>query len=196
MPSHAQQKQIIDFIHSKKEWIRSKISLQKNNSADSKIKKFIEGELFPYLGQHYKLKIKEGNSVELDGDSIIIGNNDKNMTKKIFTKWYKRQTLCLIKEKIDLYGKSMNLSPKSIKITSARQRWGSCAHTDTLSFPWRIICLPANIIDYIVIHELAHISQKNHSKDFWNIVSSVLPDYKTHKKWLKEEAVNFDISFS
>jgi len=72
-----------------------------------------------------------------------------------------------------------------LRITNARKRWGSCSVKGNLNFTWRLIMAPLQVIDYVVVHELVHIKEKNHSKNFWNHVSSYLPDYKQKRKELK-----------
>lgn len=74
----------------------------------------------------------------------------------------------------------------SITIRDQKSRWGSCSSRGTLSFNYRLIFAPPTVLDYVVVHELCHLTHMNHSKDFWNMVASVMPDYKIHKKWLRE----------
>ena len=74
----------------------------------------------------------------------------------------------------------------SITIRDQKTRWGSCSGRGTLSFNWRLILAPPEILDYVVVHELCHLTHMNHSKEFWGLVSKVLPDYKVRRKWLKE----------
>jgi predicted metal-dependent hydrolase len=78
------------------------------------------------------------------------------------------------------------LKPVAIKITEARKRWGSCGSKGTLNFSWRLIMAPMEVIDYVIVHELAHIGQLNHSPTYWRKVAEILPDYKKREKWLKE----------
>ena len=74
----------------------------------------------------------------------------------------------------------------SITVRDQKSRWGSCSSRGTLSFNYRLIFAPPAVLDYVVVHELCHLTHMNHSKDFWNMVASVMPDYKVYKKWLKE----------
>lgn len=74
----------------------------------------------------------------------------------------------------------------SITIRDQKSRWGSCSSSGTLSFNYRLIFAPPIILDYVVVHELCHLTHMNHSKDFWNMVAAVMPDYKVHKQWLRE----------
>ena len=79
----------------------------------------------------------------------------------------------------------MNLYPKKVKVRSYKNRWGSCAYNGDISYNWKLIMLPEKIIDYVIVHELAHTIHRNHSKDFWSSVESIMPDYNEHKQWLK-----------
>ena len=74
----------------------------------------------------------------------------------------------------------------SITVRDQKSRWGSCSSRGTLSFNYRLIFAPPKVLDYVVIHELCHLTHMNHSKEFWNMVEDILPDYKEHRKWLKE----------
>ena len=73
-----------------------------------------------------------------------------------------------------------------ITVRDQQSRWGSCSSRGTLSFNYRLIFAPTEVLDYVVVHELCHLTHMNHSKDFWNMVERIMPDYRTHKKWLKE----------
>jgi predicted metal-dependent hydrolase len=75
--------------------------------------------------------------------------------------------------------------PGKLRISSARTRWGSCSRQGTLSFTWRLVMAPEEVIDYVVVHELCHLRHLNHSKAFWGLVEGILPDYKVRRAWLK-----------
>ncbi|MBM4351392.1 MAG: M48 family metallopeptidase, partial [Deltaproteobacteria bacterium] len=114
------------------------------------------------------------------------GQDHIEEARDLFVRWYKGEAKETIARRVDYYSHRMHLSPKGIKITSAQSRWGSCSRDNRLSFSWRMIMAPLNVIDYILIHELAHIKEKNHSGRFWNYLESFLPDYRKHRLWLKE----------
>jgi len=91
-----------------------------------------------------------------------------------------------IRERVQFYSQTMHLSPQRERITSAKYQWGGCSSRNTLSFSWRLMMAPLPVIDYIVVHELGHIQEKNHSPRFWKIVETTLPDYRARRDWLKK----------
>ena len=76
--------------------------------------------------------------------------------------------------------------PKQVRINSAKTRWGSCGPGGVLNFTWRLVMAPLDVIDYVVVHELSHLRVKDHSSKFWKVVESISPEYKKHRKWLRE----------
>ena len=92
-----------------------------------------------------------------------------------------------IPRRVEYFAKQMGVQPTDIKITSAKTRFGSCSAKDSLCFSWRLMLYPPEAIDYVVVHELAHIKEKNHAPAFYKVVASVLPDYKAREKLLKGE---------
>ena len=91
----------------------------------------------------------------------------------------------ILPKKVEYYGKCMNLAPTSLKITSAKTRFGSCSAKNGICFSWRLMMYPEKAVDYVVVHELAHIKHHDHSKRFWGLVEKYMPDYKSRRALLK-----------
>ncbi|MDD3284821.1 MAG: M48 family metallopeptidase [Patescibacteria group bacterium] len=91
----------------------------------------------------------------------------------------------IINKRVKYYSKLENIKYNKIKITNAKNRWGSCSFKNNINLSMRLAMAPIEIIDYVVIHELCHIKEKNHSKKFWNEVEKIMPNYKQNEKWLK-----------
>lgn len=89
--------------------------------------------------------------------------------------------------KTEYYARIMNVTYGRISIREQKTRWGSCSSAGNLNFNWRLILAPEEVLDYVVVHELAHRREMNHSKAFYAIVESVLPDYRQPKKWLRDK---------
>ena len=98
---------------------------------------------------------------------------------------FKYEALKIFERKTNFYARKIGVYPKKITIKSYKKRWGSCSYKEELSYNWKLIMAPEKIIDYVIIHELCHLIHFNHSKDYWEKVSKILPNYKTSKEWLK-----------
>ena len=109
-------------------------------------------------------------------------------TKRLETleKRYKNAARIRLEARTAYYQTITGGSYTSISIRDQKTRWGSCSSRGTLSYNYRLIFAPPKVLDYVVVHELCHLTYLNHSKDFWNKVASVMPDYKVYKNWLKE----------
>lgn len=148
--------------------------------------------VFYFLGKTYPLIIKPLSHPPLSFDevSFVISKTHQAKAKDLFTSWYKKQAGKIIKERTDYYVKKYNLKYKSLKITNARTRWGSCNHGGGLNFSLKLVMAPLSVVDYVVVHELAHTLHHNHSKNFWTEVSKYCPNYEEERKWLKQNGHN------
>jgi len=99
---------------------------------------------------------------------------------------YKRQAKAYIVPKVEEYALKFGFDYNKIRITSAITRWGSCSSKRNLNFSYRLILAPKEAVDYVIVHELCHLRQMNHSKKFWDEVGKIMPNYKLQEKWLKQ----------
>lgn len=182
-PFRVSLKYINGFVSAKEPWIKAKLQQAKENKVTTR--EFINGESFLYLGERYRLKVEDCDKIQLSG-VLLFPKKHLPEAKVKMIEWYKEMAREIIKERADVYSKETGWEYRTIKITSAQNRWGSCSPKGSINFPWRLVMAPIHVIDYVVVHELAHILEKNHSARFWNKVEMVLPDYKQRKKWLKE----------
>ena len=188
-PYHTPKWEIEKFIKEKESWVVQKIS-EKEKQIKEGEKTFLPGERFLYLGEWYPLEIHDsdhkGLPLRLSFGNFILNKDHIGEARDLFIQWYKREAKEKIVGRIDYYSHRLHLFPMGIRITNARSRWGSCSRDNRLSFSWRMIMASLPIIDYILIHELVHIREKNHSKRFWVTLESILPDYRKYRLWLKE----------
>ena len=187
-----------DFIEKvvfkKRFWIKEKQEIVRDRCKKVIPKEFVSGEVFLYLGNMYKLEFID------DLDMPIVFNNgfkiarkNYDIAKEILIAWYKAQAYQKISERVNWHSSSSGLRYNKIRISDAQKRWGSCSAKGNLNFSWRLIMAPLRVIDYVVVHELAHLEEKNHSKAFWNKVKIMLLDYEQYKDWLKENRHLLDI---
>ena len=183
-PYFVQDSYILNLLEKKRKWINEnflKISTKKNMYVE-------KGEIF-YLGEKYKIQLKKGinNDIVVKNSNLEITYKGKNIRfRKIIEEWYKRKCFILLEERLLFFSKKIKVEYKNFKIRSYKRRLGSCDNKKCLSFNWKLILMPKEIIDYVVIHELCHILHFNHSQLFWKEVSIYCPEYKKKKNWINE----------
>lgn len=152
-------------------------------------RQYVAGELFLYLGNPYPLFIAQGQQPPLLFDeSFKLADAAQSKASLMFERWYRTQAKMIINERVDVYARQYNFQYKRIGITSARTRWGSCSANGSLNFSWRLMMAPIEAIDYVIIHELVHTVVHNHSRQFWDKVARIMPDYQERRKWLRTHA--------
>ena len=185
-PRRATLNDIYGFIQEKTDWIlRSREKLKAIKPIPKKA--YVDGERFLFLGQEYELRLvpPQRPALKFDG-GFTLSTSAQERGELAFTKWYKTQALTIFTERVNHYANLHGLIPKEVKVNSAKTRWGSCTSAGTLNFTWRLVMAPLEVIDYVVLHELAHLKVKNHSPRFWKLVESLCPDFKHHRKWLRD----------
>jgi predicted metal-dependent hydrolase len=170
------------FVKDKQDWIDKHLSRVKQYPQLEE-KQFIDGEEFMFLGKNYSLQIVHSEEIQLT-DKLLFPFKNKRSIKKRIIEWYKKQALETVSKRVEKYAAIMKVNYRSIDLSNAKKRWGACSHIDELTFNWRLIMAPLESMDYVVIHELAHTIEKNHSKQFWAIVQKFCPDYKIRRRWL------------
>ena len=131
----------------------------------------------------YEMYLKQKDKV----DARSLKEAERNDPRTAYLeKKYRQAAKRYIYERVEYYIEMTGGHYSSIRIGDQNTRWGRCSSNGTLSFSWRLMLAPPRVLDYVVIHELCHLTYMNHSKDFWKMVSMYDPDYKEHRKWLKE----------
>jgi len=184
-PFNADDETIIEIVLKYRRWIEEKKkAIEARNSKLSR-KEFVDGEGFLYLGRYYKLNIVEDQSEPLKFEgAFYLSRYALPHAQEIFMQWYKDKAFEKISERAGLYAKKRGFKYNRINITNAQKRWGSCSFKGNLNFSWRLIMAPLPVLDYVVIHELVHLEERNHAKSFWDKVKTLMPDYKIHSNWL------------
>jgi predicted metal-dependent hydrolase len=188
-PHKASKREIEEFIREREAWVVEKLTEEKERRKELQ-KAFVPGEKFLYLGEWYPLEIDESDHedlpLKLSFGNFVLHRVHVDEARVLFIEWYKREAREKIEGRVRYYSDRFHLFPKGTKITGAKSRWGSCSRDNRLSFSWRIIMAPLRIIDYILVHELVHIKEKNHSWNFWAALEKILPDYRERRVWLRK----------
>lgn len=185
-PMRMSEKIIQEFVASHANWAEKK-QAEMRAMPPVQPKQYRPGETFLYLGREYALELVQDQKKKLVlNDRFLLAESARKNAEQVFRDWYRQQARSIISERIKLFADKHGFHYNRIRITSARSRWGSCSSKGTLSFSWRLIQTPLEVVDYVVIHELAHTVHHNHSKRFWELVEKILPDYKNRRKHLKQ----------
>jgi predicted metal-dependent hydrolase len=177
---------IDEVIREKSGWIRKKI-IEMKDRPQAVEHTYEEGEIFWFLGRPYPLQYVEelGGTIERTDRLCICRTPALDVTIRL-KRWYMEEAGKEIHSRCMWFSMMTGYSPSSVRISDARQRWGSCTHKGGLSFSWRLIQAPLEIVDYVIVHELVHIRQHDHSPKFWAKVEELMPDYQRRRKWLRE----------
>ncbi len=188
VPRLASEQAVSAAIESKRFWVWQKLRDPRKYPDPAPHKEYVSGETFLYLGQHYGLALTRGHggAVRLVGKQFEIAASDRLNGDNLFRSWYLTQAKEKLRPRIAAFATEMGVGYSRICVRDLKCRWGSCTPGGTLSFNWRIIQAPMIVVDYLVVHELAHVLEPNHSQDFWNIVAVHVPSWKTSRLWLKE----------
>ena len=192
-PKRATLKDIERFIQEKLGWIlRSRQKLKAVVEVPKK--QYADGERFLFLGGEYELRLvpPQRPALKFDG-GFRLETSAQPRGESAFVRWYKEQALQVFSERVNHYAALHGFTPKQVKVNSAKTRWGSCSANGTLNFTWRLVMAPLEVIDYVVLHELAHLKIKNHSPRFWALVESICPDFKRHRKWLRDNGEKLNL---
>ena len=199
VPKSLSERRIRELVTRRTPWIKKKIK-EVLDRPPIKPKEYVSGETFPYLGRNYRLKVTRGkeNSIKLKGGYLIATTvaKDKSPEKTIrsmLVSWYCQHAETRLGEKTDRLARIVGVSPTSIKVRDYKSRWGSCSASGDISYNWKIILTPHRIVDYVVVHELCHLLEHNHSRQYWKHVERYVPDWKDCRDWLKTNGGSLSI---
>jgi predicted metal-dependent hydrolase len=191
-PSRMTEADIRRFIDVKADWIKRKQAVARKEAIAAH--RYVDGETFLYLGKEIPLRLLQDQRPALVMDGTFkLTRSAWPQAESVFEAWYKKQARAVLTERAEFFARKYRFNLGKIRITSARTRWGSCSAKQTLSFTWRLVMASLEVIDYVVVHELCHLRELNHSRSFWAQVESILPDYESHRKWLKQNGAKLKL---
>lgn len=151
-----------------------------------------EGAQVLYLGNPYTITLKLANAPDVYcyNSTIVISccSDGSKPADAILKDWYVKSAAAFFKEKTAFWAPRLGVNPQRITIKDQKTRWGSCSSKGNITYNWRVVMAPPAVLDYLVVHELAHMLVPNHSQNFWQLVETTLPEYKAHRKWLKDNS--------
>ena len=172
------------IIKKKQLWIKKKINAEKDRD-----KILVKNKsIFPFLGRKFTLitLLSKKNKVFLKNNSLVIHCTEFKRAKKNLVEWLKLEAKKYLVDRVQLVSSIIKINFKSLNLKSYRAMWGSCNSRSEICLNWKLVMLPKKVIDYVIVHELCHIIEPNHSKSFWSLVKKHDNGYVENKNWLKK----------
>ena len=184
--------EIENALRDKERWILRKLVEWRDHARrrERLTVRWEDGAQVAVLGQPVRMRLDpSARSIALNGDTLHIGlpaGADAEQMSDAVQAWLQTRARALFAERLAIYGPQLGVTPSRWRLSSARTRWGSCAADGSIRLNWRLVHFPLDIVDYVVVHELAHLREMNHGPRFWATVQAVLPEFETARRQLKD----------
>jgi len=158
-------------------------------------RELVNGQSFLYLGRNYYLQYSdEVDGIQFKGRYFYVPKGSEDKLKGMFKEFYRQRGKKFIEPRVHRFAEMMGLKVEAVSIIELKNRWASCSvQRPKVNFNWKIMMAPVSVINYLIVHELSHFKHKRHSKDFWNEVDKIIPDYQKQVQWLKEYGAGLDV---
>lgn len=182
--------QLKNILLEKSNWIIKKLATREQNKVPSI--QWQDGEALLYLGEPIQLTLThhtQNKQTQQLHNSIVVTSPqiaDAAFVVRKVTQWYQKQALEDFQRRLEIFATKLGVPTPPLKLSNAKSRWGSCSSDGVIRLNWRLMQAPPHIINYVTCHELAHLKEMNHSKQFWAIVEQLFPDYKAAETTLKK----------
>lgn len=188
-PDRAAEDTISGFVQEKREWIFRKLAEKNLFKKPRPQREFVTGEGFSYLGRNYRLKLVEEQSapLKLVGGRFQLRRRDRERGREQFVLWYRTRGQSWVERRIPQWADRLGAAPSRVRVLDLGHRWGSCSPDGSVNIHWTTMQLPPSIIDYVLVHELAHLREPRHGPEFWRLIERVLPDHEPRCRWLAEK---------
>ena len=184
-PPAASVERVTGFVEAKRQWVYRKLIEKDALSGPPVVKRFVEGEGFAYLGRSYRLTLTpEGAGVRLERGRFHLPASEGGQGAAAMRRWYTEVGSKWLQKRVRPWAARLGEEPVTVAVRDLGYRWGS-ARPQTgpqwINIHWATLQLPPSLIDYVLVHELAHLRELNHTPEFWSIVERLMPGYQTHK---------------
>lgn len=193
VPRHASERWIEGVLRQHDGWILGKLAEWQERRPPPV--RWEEGARLMFLGAPLWLGFAPGRvHPAREGERLLVGTRpspDSTTAAQAVTAWLRDQALACFKERVAHYAPRMEVAAREVHLSAARTRWGSCHAAGKILLNWRLIQMPLRLLDYVVVHELAHLEEMNHSPRFWRKVAEIIPDYATRRKEMRGDAYRY-----
>jgi predicted metal-dependent hydrolase len=176
-----------DFVQRKRMWVYKQLARKEALVREAPRKVFVDGEGLTYLGRSYRLRLvaKSDAAVKLVGGRFIMPKSLARSGSEHLIRWYCQSAKPWMWNKVQANAARMQVIPSGLRVQDLGYRWGSCGKGDLLYFHWKAILLPAQIVEYVIVHEMAHLHERHHTPAFWRRVERAMPDFERRRDWLR-----------
>jgi predicted metal-dependent hydrolase len=188
-PQGTSEEEVRRVMDAKRQWILTKLRHPQKyqDRLHPPGKEVVNGESAPYLGTDYRIEVTETASGEIEFSHIfMVPVVHQAKRREVLRDWYIARAGEKILPRVEQHARELGVRFAAAKIVDNRYRWGSCTVNDNVNFNWRLIKAPMFVINYVIVHELAHLIEANHTSRFWSIVRANTPSMEKAKAWLKE----------
>jgi len=177
-------------------WVVEKKEKYDGYREDIPKREFDEGAMFPYLGDEREVVVERRPSSGVTEDTLRLAKHhvEETSVKRALETLYRRKARERFEKRAEHFAEKMGVEYEKIEVRRQRTKWGSCSTTGTLGLNWRLMMAPQEVVDYIVVHELAHLRESNHTDAFWSLVAEHDPRYQEHSRWLEENSTRLVFS--
>lgn len=197
---------IDDFLNRKRQWLFNTLrELETKTAKRAVVPRFMTGSKIPYRGRMARLTVRrhDGPHVEIDYrngflvdlPSWVRDEDSDGIVASEIKLWLKRRVRREVMEIASAYGKKFGLKPRALRVADMKTGWGACGPSGTILINWTLVFAPKAVLEYVVVHELAHLKVRSHGPDFWAHLATLLPDYERAKGWLDVHQVALDAAF-
>ena len=189
IPRYGTIKEGNKFLARRQSWLTRHVAKQRERHKEIQTISIVDGSTLPLFGDQVTLSVvfepsRKRSRVYREGSVLHVVVREEKQTRDAVTRWYKKESLDFFIREVSRYS---NVSRPTIRINNAKTQWGSCnKNTNAISFNWKLALMPRECAEYVVVHEIAHLTHANHSNQFWRLVEQLMPDYKTAQYWLKK----------
>lgn len=186
VPRGISDAKVDEFLEEKRIWIERKVTSARAIAARPHQLGLEQAGVVWLGGEKLPIERRQGLATAAKRDGVVVVGGSTGDAAPALVRWYRREARRRIREVAEREAQKLGLSFRSIAIRDQRTRWGSCSSKGNLSFSWRLMVAPPEVLEYVVIHELCHLREPHHSKPFWRLLEAARPGWQEQARWLRE----------
>jgi len=200
-PVNLPEAEIKKFVLRQAAWIRERRAEVARLAPASQ--DYRSGERILYRGEPVEIEVVtdsgelgvalEGKTLRVVIDAGLPDDRRRGAVRTAIRQWLIDQALEMVKERLPVFAERLGVQPRKVTVKDLKSRWGSCSARGNISISFRIVMAPPPVVDYLIVHELCHMIHPNHSKDYWALVESILPEHREHRAWLKAHRLELEL---